>query len=70
MDNTTTPNDVKAAAVIANTTITSTNVIDITGQKTARTSLIVTTATMKAFKLPTTIDVGIDDKGTAATKMT
>ena len=68
----TTPHDgaAAAAAIIASTAIVSTNVIAITGQKTAGAALAAAAAAAKAIQLPTTIDADINDKGTAATKIT
>ena len=67
---TTTPSDVAAANTIASTAIASITAIAITGQKTAGAALGAAAAAAKAIQLPTTIDAGIDDKGTAATKIT
>ena len=73
VNNTTTTSDVAAAAAIASTSFSSTatiTAIAITGQKTAEAALAVVSAAAKAIRLQTTIDAGIDDKGTVRTEIT
>ena len=68
---TTTPNDVVDAAVIASiATIASITAIASTEQKTAGVALATVAAAAKAIKGPTTINVAINNKGTAATEIT
>ena len=62
-----------AAAAIASTTFaipTNIAIISITGQKTAGAALITASVAAKAIRLQTTIDAGIDDKGTVRTEIT
>ena len=63
------PNDVAAAATIASTALASITAIVITGQKTAGVALAAAIAAAKASQLPTTINAGINDEGTVATKI-